>query len=232
LLVVIAVIGILAALLLPALAHAKERARRTACQNHLRQFVLAALMYGEDHENRLPSGASENADPEDAHIPVLSTVTRSNLIIYSGDRRILECPNMGAPVNQPDGWYYPSWGYVIGYNYLGGHTNTPWPRFRGFSGWISPQRSTDDPSLVLVTDMNDWSPGYGKSFAPHGAGGAILRAGDFSNPDAEGVSSSAIGAAGGNVGLVDGSVTWKPIAQMQSYRGSRRWGSGGCFALW
>ena len=232
LLVVIAIIAILAALLIPAMSNAKERARRAHCKSNLRQFLMAAHIFADDHESALPSGQSENADPEDGHIPVVSSVTWSNLILYTGDRRILECPGVGPPINQPDGWFYPGWGYVIGYNYLGGHTNTPWPRFRGFSGWPSPQRSTDDPSLVLVTDMNDWSPGYGKTFAPHGVSGPILRAGDFSNPDADGASSAAIGAAGGNVGLLDGSVSWKPISQMQPYRGSRRWGSGGCFAVW
>src|SRR5689334_1672917 len=91
LLVVIAIIAILAALLLPALIGAKERARRVACRNHVRQFVLALHMYGNEHEDRLPSGASENSNPLDEHIPVISTQTRSNLIEYSGDYRILEC---------------------------------------------------------------------------------------------------------------------------------------------
>jgi prepilin-type N-terminal cleavage/methylation domain-containing protein len=233
LLVVVAVIAVLAALLLPPLVHAKERARRVRCMSHLRQFIIAVHLFGEDHDGKLPNGASENTgDPEDEHIPVLSTAARSNLIAYSGDRRILECPGAGPPINQADGWYYAGWGYVIGYNYLGGHTNTPWPKFGAFRGWVSPQRTTDNPTLVLVTDMNDWSPGYGKTFAPHGASGPILRDGDFSNPAADGVSSAAIGAAGGNVGLLDGSVSWKKINQMQSYRGSRRWGSGGCFAVW
>jgi prepilin-type N-terminal cleavage/methylation domain-containing protein len=230
-LVVIAIIAVLAALLLPALVQAKERARRTTCRNHIRQFILAVHLYGEDYEDHVPSGLSESS-PQDAHIPVLSTTTRSNLIVYAGDRQVLECPGIGPPISQPTGWYYAGWGYVIGYNYLGGHTNTPWPRFHEFQGWLSPQHTTDDPSLVLVTDLNDWSPGYGKSFAPHGSGGPILKEGDFSNPSADGASSAAIGAVGGNVGLLDGSVNWKPIGDMKPYRGSRLWGSGGCFAVW
>jgi hypothetical protein len=85
---------------------------------------------------------------------------------------------------------------------------------------------------VLVSDMNDWSPGYGQTFAPHGKTGPILSAGDFSNPGAAGATSADVGAAGGNLGLLDGSVSWKPINQMLIYRGSQQWGDGGCWAMW
>jgi len=54
LLVVIATIGILAALLLPTLSAAKERGRRTACVNNLRQVNLAIRLYAEDNADSLP----------------------------------------------------------------------------------------------------------------------------------------------------------------------------------
>ena len=54
LLVVIAVIGILAALLLPALASAKDRGIRTQCLNNLRQFNLGLILYGNENHDHLP----------------------------------------------------------------------------------------------------------------------------------------------------------------------------------
>ena len=54
LLVVIAVSAILAALLLPALAGAKEKSRATQCTNQLRQWGLAFRMYADDNQDFLP----------------------------------------------------------------------------------------------------------------------------------------------------------------------------------
>jgi len=232
LLVVIAIIGLLAALLLPALAAAKERARRVRCLSHIRQLLQGAHLYAGDNQERLPSGKSEFPNEEDSHIPVISGQTRSNLISYAGSAQVLECPGLSRPFGQPAGWYYPDYGYVLGYNYLGGHLNTPWPRFREYSGWRSPQKTTDDSSLVLVTDLNDWSPGYGKTLAPHGANGPIFADAESGNSSSGGASSKDIGAKGGNVGYLDASVQWISIFQMKPYRGSRLWGNGGCFAVW
>jgi len=234
LLVVIAIIAILAAMLLPALASAKERARRAACKNNVRQFILASHLYAGDYAERLPSGLGESGSGTDEHIPIIPTATRNSLIRYTVTPMILHCPSLGKPFKPIEGWFESGYGFVIGYNYLGGHTNTPWPQLTppGFSTWTSPQTLGADSSLVLVTDMNDWSPGYRKSFAPHGARGPILRQGDFSNISANGASPQAIGAVGGNVGLLDGSVTWKPIAQMKQYQGSHLWGIDGCLAEW
>jgi len=80
--------------------------------------------------------------------------------------------------------------------------------------------------------MNDWSPGYGETFVPHGKGGPRLSGADASNPGANGASPVQLGAMGGNIGLLDGSVSWKKISGMAVYRGSQQWDSDGCWAMW
>jgi len=63
LLVVIAIIAILAALLLPVLAHAKARAQRTVCLNNLKQISLGINVYAGDHDDTLPTIVITNGMP-------------------------------------------------------------------------------------------------------------------------------------------------------------------------
>jgi prepilin-type N-terminal cleavage/methylation domain-containing protein/prepilin-type processing-associated H-X9-DG protein len=79
LLVVIAIIAILAAILFPVFAKAREKARQTSCLNNQRQIAVAILMYAQDHDEVLPD--ESNVWPE-----------------INVDRNILMCPTKGKKV--------------------------------------------------------------------------------------------------------------------------------------
>ncbi|HWX19977.1 MAG TPA: prepilin-type N-terminal cleavage/methylation domain-containing protein [Candidatus Binatia bacterium] len=63
LLTVIAIIGVLAALLLPALSQAKEKGKRTSCAGNLRQVSLAIHLYADDYLDALPVLPDPNPFP-------------------------------------------------------------------------------------------------------------------------------------------------------------------------
>jgi prepilin-type N-terminal cleavage/methylation domain-containing protein/prepilin-type processing-associated H-X9-DG protein len=79
LLVVIAIIAILAAILFPVFAKAREKARQSSCLSNQRQIAVAILMYAQDHDEILPD--SSNVWPE-----------------INVDRNILMCPTKGKKV--------------------------------------------------------------------------------------------------------------------------------------
>ncbi len=237
LLVVIAIIAILSSLLLPALSRAKERARRASCLNNLRQFVLATQLYAIDNDQKLPRGETDNANKKDTHTPILSNQTKTNILQYAALLKSLDCPNLARSFEKQEGWrVQPDYGIAIGYHYMGGHANTPWPPVDGITtnSWISPQTTSDDPTLVLVADLNVYSHSFQRILAPHTAGGPIIRDESYfeQHPEAYQQTPTDIGAKGGNVGRLDGSVAWKDVRQMRSYRTSQIWAADGSFGLW
>jgi prepilin-type N-terminal cleavage/methylation domain-containing protein/prepilin-type processing-associated H-X9-DG protein len=109
LLMVIAIVGILAALLLPVLSPSKEKARRTFCQNNLRQLGVALNMYGDDN-NRFPPCSCTFLVPEG--LPV--SLWNAYLLPYVDNHsKVFNCPSFPASFNwtttpAANGYPYPS----------------------------------------------------------------------------------------------------------------------------
>jgi prepilin-type N-terminal cleavage/methylation domain-containing protein len=229
LLIVIAVISLLMAILLPSLAIAKERARRVVCSKNVNQFNIGCLTYAEDYDEDLPSGQSE-ASLTDEHTPVINRKVGDVMAEILGDHQAMKCPWLSEPFDGDKWWYYDGYGYILGYNYLGGHSGTPWGVIDpATEEWKSPQFNTDDPRIPLVVELNAWTTSTDQIFAPHGKRGAINQYCEGGGNDQTPVE---VGAVGGNIGLLDGSVSWKKIDEMKVYRSSRQHGEQGCFSLW
>jgi prepilin-type N-terminal cleavage/methylation domain-containing protein/prepilin-type processing-associated H-X9-DG protein len=105
LLVVIAIIALLAAILFPVFAQAREKARRAACMSNHKQIATALLMYAQDHDERFPPALYDKDDQYPAWPIVIEPYSKA-------DRQLTICPSLGtsgsswaydpnSPGNQP-----------------------------------------------------------------------------------------------------------------------------------
>lgn len=116
LLVVVSIIMILAAMLLPVLTNAREKARQAACMNNLKQLGMILHMYAEDYDDWLPVGSYL----ESIWIYYGCSVPLARN--YKVTRQLIFCPSI------PKRWTglskkWESYGMAkIGYYYIGGTT--------------------------------------------------------------------------------------------------------------
>jgi len=113
LLVVIAIIAILAAILFPVFAKAREKARTASCASNLKQLALGVIQYAQDYDETFPRYYSGYCDagscpppiPEDPSFNYLGgTYNRyydswpSKIYPYVRNTQIFRCPSQGSPV--------------------------------------------------------------------------------------------------------------------------------------
>jgi prepilin-type N-terminal cleavage/methylation domain-containing protein/prepilin-type processing-associated H-X9-DG protein len=125
LLVVIAIIAILAALLLPALAKAKEKGKATKCLSNLRQMALSYNLYADDNNDECLSLSFAQTTPPGAFFPGDVTWWPDLLRPYLQGTNIIGCPSVMAGIVAGSAGNVASFGIALGHPELSAF-NTDW----------------------------------------------------------------------------------------------------------
>jgi len=100
LLVVIAIIALLAAILFPVFARARENARRTSCQNNEKQLTLGMMQYIQDYDATYPGFVGYSANNNNGNQP--NGLWGNQIFPYVKNLQVYKCPSSGSmsvPIN-------------------------------------------------------------------------------------------------------------------------------------
>jgi prepilin-type N-terminal cleavage/methylation domain-containing protein/prepilin-type processing-associated H-X9-DG protein len=143
LLVVIAIIAILASILFPVFARAREKARQTSCLANIKQLVLGANMYAQDYDETLPSGAHS---VDSSWGGADDTSWRVMILPYVKNVQIFQCPSKKMATSPFDGSLLDGTqnaGYGFNYAHWGGAVAGHNPSGRSLG-------EADDASAVVL----------------------------------------------------------------------------------
>jgi prepilin-type N-terminal cleavage/methylation domain-containing protein len=209
LLVVIAIIAILAAMLLPALARAKCKAKRIACLNNLKQVGVGVHVYATDNYDKVitarPS-TTNNPPPWDyvqaaINPPEAGLSSTVGLNVQSnGTTSIWNCPDRPAQLPIYEGGNNPQW--VIGYQYFGGIDNWHTAGTRFIPSYSPIKLFTSQPHWALAADLIMKDPSFEWGQWPVNGRDEVLWAGAPPHRCGGGP------PKGANEVFVDGSASW------------------------
>jgi prepilin-type N-terminal cleavage/methylation domain-containing protein/prepilin-type processing-associated H-X9-DG protein len=100
LLVVIAIIALLAAILFPVFARARENARRASCQSNMKQLALGVMQYAQDYDDRLaPASPCGNGDPYNTWSAFQPYLKSDQILSCPSEKKSVAPPQYGFPRN-------------------------------------------------------------------------------------------------------------------------------------
>ena len=223
LLVVIAIIAILAAMLLPALTSAKERAKRISCMNNIHQLGTCSLIYASDNDEKLPPMSYTNSSGtiyRGGWAWDLPSITFTNMVRYGATRNIFYCPSVSQQ-NQDNEWNYglPTF-YVTGYTFATAGSDllstTP-VMAQNVVGKTTAHLTVNGQSIsvsdtVFCADPNLSTIVNGQTNFMHINGGAKDPSGNYITYDAPHRKGNR--PLGGNVAIVDGHAEFRSFQNM------------------
>ena len=153
LLVVIAIIAILASMLLPALAKAKQKGQSTVCLNGLKQVGLAMLMFADEHDDMIPRGTAGNSPRW--WLEFMPYVPEGGTEKDYRNIKIFMCPSYPIPKNTPNKRQVVD--YVVNaWDFRSAKDNTGYEQL-GMSKVTSFQQPSDS-AYLLDNESDTWRP--------------------------------------------------------------------------